>query len=55
LRQSIPDLDRHLAEGGMEIRVYTEPLFDGGPREAHGGMHYLHESWTMRWHAATRG
>jgi PAS domain S-box-containing protein len=43
LRQSIPDLDRHLAEGGMEIRVHTEPLFDGGLLEAHGGMRYLHE------------
>jgi PAS domain S-box-containing protein len=46
LRQSIPDLDRYLAEGGMEIRVHTEALFvepNGGVLETHSSVHYLHE------------
>jgi PAS domain S-box-containing protein len=46
LRQSIPDLDRYLADGAMEIRVHTEPLFvepNGGVLEAHSSVHYLHQ------------
>ncbi len=50
LRQSVPDLDRYLAEGAMEIRVHTEPLFSGMPvgadgdeLETHSSVHYLHE------------
>jgi PAS domain S-box-containing protein len=51
LRQSIPDLDRHLSEGGMEIRTHTEPLFAEGSEdspdsailEAHSSVAYLHQ------------
>src|SRR5580658_1610250 len=43
LRQTIPSVDRYLAEGGMEIRVHAEPLFDGDVPEARSSVHYLHE------------
>jgi PAS domain S-box-containing protein len=47
LRRSIPGLDRHVAEGGIEIRVHTEPLFENGLNgdapEAHSGVQYLHQ------------
>ena len=47
LRQSIPGLDRYLAQGGMEIRVHSEPLFvgmtDGDVLEAHSSVDYLDE------------
>src|SRR5580704_18122207 len=47
LRQAIPDMDRYLSEGGMEIRVHTEPLSvgtpDGDELEAPSSVHYLHE------------
>jgi PAS domain S-box-containing protein len=42
LRRSVPGLDRHVAEGGMEIRALTEPLFENGS-EAHSSLHHLHE------------
>jgi PAS domain S-box-containing protein len=43
LRQSIPGLDRYLAERGMEICVHTEPLFDGAVPEARASARYLDE------------
>ncbi len=35
LRESIPDLDRHLAEGAIEIQVNPEPRYDGDVLNAH--------------------
>src|SRR5580704_4486868 len=43
LRHSIPDLDRHLAEGGMEIHIHPEPLFDGDLPKPHDSVRYLQE------------
>jgi PAS domain S-box-containing protein len=41
LRRSIPDVDRHVAEGGMEIRAHTEPLLE--TFDARSSVHYLRE------------
>jgi PAS domain S-box-containing protein len=43
LRESIPALDRHLAEGGIEILVHPEALLDGDIPEPHASVRYLHE------------
>jgi len=42
LRRSIPDLDRHVAEGGIEIRVHYEPPMEN-EFDSHGGVHDLRE------------
>jgi PAS domain S-box-containing protein len=52
LRESIPDLDRHLAEGAMEIFVHPEPLFDGDFPEPRASVLYLDEKLD---HALARG
>ena len=43
LRESIPALDRHLAEGRLEIFVHPEPLFDGDIPEPRASVRSLHE------------
>jgi len=43
LRESIPALDRHLAEGAMEIVVHRAPLFDGDFPEPRASVRYLDE------------
>ena len=43
LRESIPGLDRHLAEGAMEIVVYPKPLFDGDFPEPRASLRCLRE------------
>ncbi len=43
LRQSIPDLDRHLADGGIEIAVHPAPSFDGAIAETRSIVRRLHE------------
>src|SRR6202453_5036778 len=43
LRESIPALDRHLAEGRLEILVHPEPLFDGDIPEPLASVRYLRE------------
>src|ERR1700733_481779 len=42
-RESIPALDRHLAEGRLEIFTHPEPLFDGDIPEPRASVHYLHQ------------
>ena len=43
LRESIPSLDGHLAEGRIEIFVHPEPLFDGDIPEPSASVRYLDE------------
>lgn len=43
LRRSIPALDRHIAEGAMEIMVHPEPLFEGDVLDPQASMLYLDE------------
>ena len=41
LRESIPDLDRYLAEGAIEIQVNPEPRYDGDVLKAHQTVGFL--------------
>jgi PAS domain S-box-containing protein len=43
LRQSIPDLDRYLAEGAIEIQVNPEPRYEGDVLKAHRTVGFLRE------------
>jgi PAS domain S-box-containing protein len=43
LRESIPALDRDLAEGRLEIFIHPEPLFNGDIPEPRASVHYLHQ------------
>jgi PAS domain S-box-containing protein len=43
LRASIPALDRHLAEGRLEVLVHPEPLFEGDIPEPLASVRYLDE------------
>jgi len=43
LRESIPGMDRYLAEGGMEILVHGQPITPGDSQTARGRVHHLHE------------
>ena len=43
LRSSIPALDRHLAEGRLEVLVHPEPLFEGDIPEPLASVRYLDE------------
>ncbi len=52
LRHSVPDLDRYLAEGAIEICVHPKPLFDGDVPESGDGVRYLHDKTD---HALARG
>jgi PAS domain S-box-containing protein len=43
LRESIPNIDRYLAEGGMEILVHGQPITPGDSQTARGRVHQLQE------------
>jgi len=43
LRESIPEMDRYLAEGGMEIRVHAKPVGPGDRGVARSRVGFLHE------------
>jgi len=43
LGESIPGMDRYLAEGGMEILVHGQPITPGDSQTARGRVHDLHE------------
>src|SRR5665213_2760350 len=43
LRESIPALDRHLADGGIEILVHPEARLNGDIPEPRASVRYLHE------------
>lgn len=43
LRESIPGMERYLAEGGLEILIHAEPIMPGDFGEARRRVDYLHE------------
>jgi PAS domain S-box-containing protein len=42
LRESIPGMDRYLAEGGLEIHIHADPIKPGDFEEARRRVAYLH-------------